>query len=493
MKKIILILAACLLLPACSRSLDSGIDAYKEKQYEKAQEIFVKYAEDPVAQFYLYKIFYNGRGVPKNEKRALAYLKQSAEKGYAEAQEELASMYQNGKGGLSKDMNEALRLYTEAAAKGRKSASLQIGRYYDSSDGGSNWKEALQYYLQAAGSVRGDWELADIYAYRDGVPQNPKLSFDYMQAIARAKGAEEEINLEYFKFVLAEYYYYGFGTQKDNAEAVNILASIKDKSDDAKAFYAWLLFWGEGIKADPAEAVRIWLPLLEKALNKQQKYNSSPVSLNTYAFHGLAIAFTNGRGVAANPFQAALFRKGNKISRSFPFGPDDWLQLKYNALGYLDNECRSDAFIGRKGSYGRYKSLYAETLVAVSKCIHKNKTSPRNQVDAFKMAKEASILGNADAIELAAEQWKNMSDEDRTAYRNEEKWVASANQVFRLGLGNEAGVRIGMTKAEALDSNWGWPERINKTINVNGVREQWGYGGKNYLYFENGVLTTIQN
>lgn len=55
------------------------------------------------------------------------------------------------------------------------------------------------------------------------------------------------------------------------------------------------------------------------------------------------------------------------------------------------------------------------------------------------------------------------------------------------------GVRIGMTKQEVLDSSWGKPTKINKTTGSYGVHEQWVYGGGNYLYFENGVLTTIQN
>lgn len=55
------------------------------------------------------------------------------------------------------------------------------------------------------------------------------------------------------------------------------------------------------------------------------------------------------------------------------------------------------------------------------------------------------------------------------------------------------GVRLGMTKEDVLASSWGRPEKINTTTNVYGTHEQWVYGGGNYLYFENGVLTSIQN
>lgn len=53
-------------------------------------------------------------------------------------------------------------------------------------------------------------------------------------------------------------------------------------------------------------------------------------------------------------------------------------------------------------------------------------------------------------------------------------------------------VRIGWTKQMCIES-WGKPKDINKTTTQYSVREQWVYGNGNYLYFENGKLTTIQN
>lgn len=52
-------------------------------------------------------------------------------------------------------------------------------------------------------------------------------------------------------------------------------------------------------------------------------------------------------------------------------------------------------------------------------------------------------------------------------------------------------VKIGFTKAMCIES-WGQPESINKTTGKYGTHEQWVYDNGNYLYFENGKLTTIQ-
>lgn len=59
----------------------------------------------------------------------------------------------------------------------------------------------------------------------------------------------------------------------------------------------------------------------------------------------------------------------------------------------------------------------------------------------------------------------------------------------------EGKVFVGMTDKQARMS-WGKPEEINKTVTNNIVHEQWVYGSSGYfsfLYFENGILTAIQN
>jgi hypothetical protein len=53
---------------------------------------------------------------------------------------------------------------------------------------------------------------------------------------------------------------------------------------------------------------------------------------------------------------------------------------------------------------------------------------------------------------------------------------------------------IGMTADDALraDRPWGSPNYVNTSTTARGVREQWVYTyGHRYLYFENGMLTSI--
>lgn len=58
---------------------------------------------------------------------------------------------------------------------------------------------------------------------------------------------------------------------------------------------------------------------------------------------------------------------------------------------------------------------------------------------------------------------------------------------------NPQPVSIGMTTKQVLTNGWGRPKDINRTTTANGTNEQWVYDGYKYLYFEDGILTTIQD
>ena len=57
-----------------------------------------------------------------------------------------------------------------------------------------------------------------------------------------------------------------------------------------------------------------------------------------------------------------------------------------------------------------------------------------------------------------------------------------------------SGVKIG-DKADFVikKSSWGKPKEIHRTTTSHGSHEQWVYGDGNYLYFDNGIVTAIQN
>ena len=56
---------------------------------------------------------------------------------------------------------------------------------------------------------------------------------------------------------------------------------------------------------------------------------------------------------------------------------------------------------------------------------------------------------------------------------------------------NNGKIQLGMNK-EQVKLSWKEPKKVNKTIRSGIISEQWIYESQ-YLYFENGILTTMQN
>lgn len=89
------------------------------QDYTKAGEEFRKSAEQGnfIAQYYLGRMYHNGRGVSKDYAKAVEWYRKSAEYGYVDAQYGLGYMYHNGIG-VSKDYVKAAEWYSKAAKGG---------------------------------------------------------------------------------------------------------------------------------------------------------------------------------------------------------------------------------------------------------------------------------------------------------------------------------------------------------------------------------------
>lgn len=84
-------------------------------------------------------------------------------------------------------------------------------------------------------------------------------------------------------------------------------------------------------------------------------------------------------------------------------------------------------------------------------------------------------------------------EEDGTAQERLEA-IKSFNRRFDAAANQE--VMRGMTKAQ-VELAWGKPNKINTSIGSYGKHEQWVYrrgaGSAQYIYFENGVVTSMQD
>ena len=108
-------------------------------------------------------------------------------------------------------------------------------------------------------------------------------------------------------------------------------------------------------------------------------------------------------------------------------------------------------------------------------------------------SKRTSPAEKVTAIELLARDYP----EDGQPYLprlDELKARAQQAEVARAAAEKRRqGVTIGMSKEDVLASSWGKPNDVNRSTYAWGTREQWVYGGRNYLYFTNEKLSSIQN
>lgn len=92
-------------------------------------------------------------------------------------------------------------------------------------------------------------------------------------------------------------------------------------------------------------------------------------------------------------------------------------------------------------------------------------------------------------VRRAAEEQKRKAEQERLARKREyiEKWGQEKGQMISDGK-----VLLGMNK-EMCVAAWGNPINVNRTMISGLTNEQWIYGWGTYLYFDNGVLTAIQD
>lgn len=121
---------------------------------------------------------------------------------------------------------------------------------------------------------------------------------------------------------------------------------------------------------------------------------------------------------------------------------------------------------------------------------HLKAGNPGNAAAAMKLCE--GLLVDAKALALV----KQIDREERRLYDLE--MVAAAERYRKQEAREKArkkkeGVSIGMSQQDVIDSSWGRPEHVNTTTTARGTRQQWVYGSRGYLYFDDGVLTAIQN
>ena len=128
--------------------------------------------------------------------------------------------------------------------------------------------------------------------------------------------------------------------------------------------------------------------------------------------------------------------------------------------------------------------VFAETREGMMNTM-RSALSTKDYYTALGFKNEFEAVADPEFMKL----WQQVFDADdkATKARLAKQDVIDKKEAKKLG------VSLGMTREQVIGSSWGRPQQVNTTTGRHGSREQWVYSSRNYLYFENGVLTTIQN
>jgi TPR repeat protein len=240
-------------------SLPSGVRGLPPERVDPATAIpacerAVAMHPTPRMQFELARAY----GAARRDADAVRFYAMASEQGYALAQVNLANMYLNGQGGLTKNAVEAVRLYKLAAAQGQSVAQTSLGLMYESGQGGleRSVAEAARLYRLAAAQdfARAQTALGLMYASgRGGVAHNDAEAVRLYRLAAAQGFAPALTNLGWL-------YQNGTGgLPHDEAEAVRLFKLAAEQSyPRAEANLAIMYETGRGgLPRDMTEAVRL--------------------------------------------------------------------------------------------------------------------------------------------------------------------------------------------------------------------------------------------
>ncbi|MFQ5937660.1 MAG: tetratricopeptide repeat protein, partial [Acidiferrobacterales bacterium] len=101
------------------------------------------------AQYYVGHMYAKGKGVGKDEAKAVGWYRRSAEAGYARSQYKLSVAYAKGAGGLEKNEAEARGWLLKAAEGGSRSAQEALAKAYKTGRlGFARDKKKANYWLK---------------------------------------------------------------------------------------------------------------------------------------------------------------------------------------------------------------------------------------------------------------------------------------------------------------------------------------------------------
>jgi serine/threonine protein kinase len=199
------------------------------RQYPEAAKWYAKAAErgNADAQNELGHLYQFGLGVEKDNAQAFLWFRKAADQGNPGGQANLGWMYQYGLG-VNQDNAQAFQLYQKSALSGGGSpAETRLGFMYENGLGvKQDYAQALSWYRKGAdqGNPRAQTSLGIFYQNGWGVPQ------DYAQALLWYRKAADQ-NFKWAQNRMGMMYKNGWGVPQDAEQARSWFQKAKANND----------------------------------------------------------------------------------------------------------------------------------------------------------------------------------------------------------------------------------------------------------------------
>lgn len=233
-----------------------------------------------------------GRGTAKDEVQAVGWFRKAAEQGNAGAQTSLGLAYEKGSG-VGKNDELAVQWFQKAAAQGDADAQNHLGIAFRNGHGIRKDDAKAVYWFRLAaeqGDGSAQYNLGLAYAIGEGIPKDETQAASWYQ-----KAAAQGVVLAQYN--LGDAYAKGSGIAKDEAQAVFWYRKAAEQGNtEAQNNLGLLLKHGQATEKDAREGLH-WLRKAAEQGNASAQAN-------------LGIAYMSGKGVTEDQVQAVYwFRK----------------------------------------------------------------------------------------------------------------------------------------------------------------------------------------
>lgn len=229
------------------------IEKHAEKETPDAVSLLREAAEqgDADAQNELGKCYASGSGVEQSYEEAARYYRMAADQGFAKSQFNLANLYLYGLG-VEQDYDKANALLQLAADQGLAHAQYYLGCNFENGIGFvQDVEKAVEYYKLAAkqGLAEAQNDLGNCYMYGKGVARDEARAVKYYQLAADQGEPYAQNNLGCCFFD-------GTGVERNYEEGMKyFLLAAEQGNPDAIYNLGYNYYHGEGVEQDYQKAL----------------------------------------------------------------------------------------------------------------------------------------------------------------------------------------------------------------------------------------------